>query len=100
MSNRNKIKKVPSYKQVFDTCNEIQKKAVFFLAGCVDERKDKIEDLEKFVQERKGMDFMTIGDVLATMSKEQLTAVDFILRACVNEHNRLLAEDDNGIHET
>lgn len=94
MANRNSIKKKePSYKQVFDTCTNYQKKAVFLLAGCIDESKEEV-DVEKLVEAHKDDNFLTIGDILGSMSKEQAQAVDFILKAVAREHNKELKESE------
>ena len=94
MANRNSIKKKgPSYKQVFDTCTNYQKKAVFLLAGIIDESKKEV-DVEKLVEAHKDDNFLTIGDVLGSMSKQQAQAVDFILKAVAREHNKELKESE------
>ena len=90
MANRNSIKKKgPSYKQVFDTCTNYQKKAVFLLAGCIEESKEEV-DVEKLVAAHKDNNFLTIGDVLGSMTKEQAQAVDYILKATARVHNKQL----------
>ena len=94
MANRNSIKKKgPSYKQVFDTCTNYQKKAVFLLAGCIEESKEEV-DLEKLVEAHKDDNFLTIGDVLGSMTKEQAQAVDYILKAAARVHNKELKESE------
>ena len=103
MANRNSIKKKgPSYKQVFDTCTNYQKKAVFLLAGCIEESKEEV-DVEKLVEAHKDDNFLTIGDILGSLTKEQAQSVDYILKAAARVHNKELKgneEGSDGVHET
>ena len=94
MANRNSIKKKgPSYKQIFDTCTNYQKKAVFLLAGCIEESKEEVY-VEKLVEAHKDDNFLTIGDILGSLTKEQAQAIDYILKAVAREHNKELKEDN------
>ena len=98
MSNRNHSKKSRNYQDVFNTCNDLQKKVIFYLSERVDEVEGKV-NIEELVKEHRQDKFLSIDEVLVTMNRDQLAAADYILKACERVHNKAIEEENNGVHE-